>query len=454
MSNGTRDVLIGHYYSRDSSRDLARSGLDGRLQSNDCELMKKCFRIDEVSAGIVKGAKHELAQVTCHKAYLEAASEKDMSISLVSSTLSRPHTLEINSCQIEMFNVISKAVPQEFRLFDRVTKNLHKRFMATDFEYPTRYAPGLVVFDRDPEDGPPAWKNAAATMEVQYNWVDGPSTDDNAKPRKIHEQVGDGCRLRMLCRQEHIFSLSLIISRGKFWGLLFDRDGVTVSPAYDIADTNGDGMDVFIRTLIQLQYRLTEVQLGLDPSVMVTNPSSPSTPTLCSDIGAVFSVEIGDEVWCLGKNLFRSAGLFGCGTSVYLAKLENPTTDRHGETRVLKSTWRASSRPAEGSVFETFLGNLDTDCWPTGLGRILSSGDATAQNPETRTKDIISISYIRRGLASAQSVKTNRILNRLVVREVGKPMWQYSSDVELLLGFRDCLRGSSSPMNIYQPQRY
>jgi hypothetical protein len=351
--------------------------------------------------------------------------------------------------------IISGAVGKKDGPLNRVTVASSTRGLRDNLPVHIKRSPDLVTLDVEPApDVAGKWAHVAATWELKTDAHDGPSddTDPVAKPKAIYGQVGDGCRIRMACRPHQNFTLAVIVAEKHFWGTLWDRDGVTASSAFSLSkDLDSEGMDMFIRVAIQLNRRLTDVELGLDSTIIYKTPKGAHF----SDSVAKATVNFDGQTWTLEERMFQSVALIGRGTSVYLVRNEQ------GVQRVMKSTWRAATRPTEIDQYDKIVDALGEHPWPRGLGRIHSGKDVelgtrvigghnlrTVRNQPTV---VISTDAIRAGLKSRSAIShpgetgNYLVMYRMMLADLGRPFWSYDEDLEIVLAMRDCIKGEHVP---------
>jgi hypothetical protein len=255
----------------------------------------------------------------------------------------------------------------------------------------------------------------------------------------------------MACRPHQNFTLAVIVAGKHFWGTLWDRDGVTASSAFALSkDLDSAGMDMFMRVAIQLNRRLTDVELGLDSTIIYKTPKG----FHFSDSVAEATVNFDGQTWTLLKRMFQSVALIGRGTSVYLVRNEQ------GIQRVMKSTWRAATRPTEFDQYDKIVDALGEEPWPRGLGRIHSGKDVElgtrvigghSLRMRNQPTVVISTDTIRAGLKSRSAIinpgepGNYLIMYRMMLADLGRPFWSYDEDLEIVLAMRDCIKGEHVP---------
>lgn len=142
------------------------------------------------------------------------------------------------------------------------------------------------------------------------------------------------------------------------------------------------------------------------------------------------------------KRLFQSTSLVGRGTSAWLV------TDGN-QRRVMKTAWRSKSRLGEAEIYLRLQIKLDAagKRWPKGVGRVQEGGDVAEKGSGfvRRGSTPLTISRIRRG--AGEVLLEDPVLHRLVLTEVGRPLWEYETPSILLRGLRDAVAGAcASPL--------
>lgn len=261
----------------------------------------------------------------------------------------------------------------------------------------------------------------------------------------VVSQAGDYARFHLSAKPFVLFSVGLLIHGSHFCVAIFDRDGVCISPVGDIWQETR----YFIRVVRSMTCELTGVELGLDPTVTeldlhatrkLLGPSA-TEPTYPSYI--IDSVGNNAQRWCtVGPPIWSSISLLGRGTMVWHVRRYN-ANQLHGPVMVLKTAWRSSKRDPESSIYEAISGRHP------GLANYLIGGDVfdprrvlPVRDASHHDKTVISVCSLR-GNPPHDGAATS-ILHRLIMRSVGKPLWEYKSDLELLRGMVAALQGPSA----------
>lgn len=279
------------------------------------------------------------------------------------------------------------------------------------------------------------WRYRSGFVEVKPKERDGPVPSDPMTVKEIVVQAADYARLHMSARPFQLFSVGLLIFGTKFCVAIFDRDGVQISPIKDMWDDNR----IFVRVIRRLTCDISSVQLGQDPTACILSDDEAvpwqnrvkemgmrSFPTYRVTMGT------GNRCWyTLGPPIWSSLSLLGRGTSVWrVCDASNP-----GKLLVLKNAWRSSERLAESIIYQAIQGSHP------GVAEYEFGDDVMFPG----TDRLISVNNLR----DTDAITDTPILHRLLIATIGRPLWEYTSDLELLLGIRAALKGQLSSLNVY-----
>jgi hypothetical protein len=100
---------------------------------------------------------------------------------------------------------------------------------------------------------------------------------------------------------------------------------------------------------------------------------------------------------------------------------------------IMKTAWRSSARTSESDIYSV-VGDHP------GLAKFICVGDVRhVRNSITvknmRSQDIYDLDA---------DLQTSVLHHRLILGTVGRPLWEYTSDSDLLIGFRDAIRGKTA----------
>ena len=297
---------------------------------------------------------------------------------------------------------------------------------------------------------PTHWRDRVAFVEVKASEDQGP-TSPNDTVKEIAQQAADHARLHMSLAPFQLFSVGLLIYGLQFCVAIFDRAGVTFSPEGCLDTTIGQGWYTFIRIVRCLAVTATPTQLGLDPTA---TPISPS-PTVASMIAKtaqryrvvvpsdlpVYAVSLGgltERRWVTVGPLSSSSSLFGRGTTVWLVgELDGDVPT--GKVAAMKTSWRRVSRTPESAIYQALK---STTSLPPYVANFLEGADVEYPFAASESGDCraIRISTLR----NTPLGEEDSILHRLFLASVGRPIWMFDSEKELILGLKAALHGEPS----------
>ncbi|TFK36489.1 hypothetical protein BDQ12DRAFT_241892 [Crucibulum laeve] len=273
-------------------------------------------------------------------------------------------------------------------------------------------------------------RHQSSFCEVKPTPQQGPKSTDPDIVKPIVAQAADYARLHMSARPFQLFSIGLLIFGSQFCVAIFDRGGVRFSPIHDMWTDTG----IFIRVVRSLTCHLSSVELGQDPSVQILPDEdrrqwikdtaelvykvSESFPTYAITTGSQDS-----PCWyTIGFPLWVSLSLLGRGTSIWL--VQEKGTDN---TFVLKNAWRSAGRSPESNIYRSVKGKHPA------LAEFHDGGDVVFPGHPGR---YITVDNLR---GISPSSEGDVVLHRLLLHSIGRPLWEYSSEKELLQGIRAAL---------------
>ena len=126
----------------------------------------------------------------------------------------------------------------------------------------------------------------------------------------------------------------------------------------------------------------------------------------------------------------------GRGTNVWRVReyVVNDKDDPNlrGNEMIMKTAWRSSARTFESGIY------LAIDQPPEGLAKFECGGDVWY------TGYPITVQNLRgNALHDLDIDPPTPVLHRLILSTVGRPLWEYTSELDLLTGFRAALQGKS-----------
>lgn len=284
--------------------------------------------------------------------------------------------------------------------------------------------PDLTLFDTD-TDGPITpdrmfWRAGAVDFEAKLHASEvpqapRPGSDTNPARKEVIRQGADYARIRFATRPFQRFRVCISICGLLYTVHIYDRGGAVFSETLHISNNLSD----FIRLIRRLSRDVNHVALGLQPDVKVVEGSfgGPVMP--------VFQVPVqGQWFRTIGVPIWQSMGLVGRGTEVWRVEEIGK-----GAIHVLKSAWRHGDRDAESSFYEQLKNPR-----PVGVARYYIGGDVVDESGT-----LVTVSTHRHGLGL--DVALPRVLHRLVLNSVGRPLWQAATEQELVDAFRHVILG-------------
>jgi hypothetical protein len=128
------------------------------------------------------------------------------------------------------------------------------------------------------------------------------------------------------------------------------------------------------------------------------------------------------------------------GTHVWLAREYVPADPSwKGDETIMKTAWGNSQKTPESKVYSSMKLPI------LGLAKFECGGDAIFSGA---TEYPMTVRNLRSDLHDhnflcdyAETTSETPIFHRLILSTVGRPMWSYTTDLDLLTGFRDALQG-------------
>jgi hypothetical protein len=279
------------------------------------------------------------------------------------------------------------------------------------------------------------WRYKSSFVEVKPTEGQGPVPSEPGAIKEIVSQAADYARLHMSARPFQLFSIGLLIFGSKFCVAIFDRDGIRFSPVRDI----WDDVRAFMRVIHRLACDMSPVQLGQDPTIRIFSNTEAafwqerangmqSFPTYAVTMG------VGNRYWyTLGPPIWSSLSLLGQGTAIWRVC----DSAKPNKLLVLNNAWRSSERLAESTIYQTIRGVHP------GVAGYEFGADVVFPDKGRP----ISVRNLRDKFSSSTTASTP-ILHRLFISTIGRPLWDYNSDLELLAGIRSALKGSLLPLYV------
>ncbi|KAF8971103.1 hypothetical protein BDZ97DRAFT_1787725 [Flammula alnicola] len=194
-----------------------------------------------------------------------------------------------------------------------------------------------------------------------------------------------------------------------------------------------DDTEIFIRTVRSVPCHLSIDELGLTLHQNVTESIQKYPYALVSSVGN------DPHRWCtIGPPIWTSLSFSGRGTNVWHVReyVEgiNQEPFLRGNEMILKKAWRSSRRTPESDVY------MSIHPPPEGLTKFECGGDVKLAGYPITVQNLRS-HPVRNFQPEGDIDPPTPVLHRLALGTVGRPMWEYTSDRDLLTGFRDALQG-------------
>jgi hypothetical protein len=320
-------------------------------------------------------------------------------------------------------------VPENFH---RVTVRSGNTIIHSDVTLNGLRRPDLVTYDDRDAGHHYNFHYVGAQWEVKVSAQDAPSPQSH---RPIIGQIADAVRLRMASRPCQLFTLVIIMCDNRFWVSMWDRDGVVISKEHNL-DTRA-GRQLFIRVIISLHFNLDLYDLGLDQNVILPEDKHgkgfayiPSAPDPCP------TVKYGGHKWTLAENIFQSITALGRGTSVW--RVSRKDEDGKLIERAIKWSWRSPERTSEAQIHADILAAFNHK-QPATIAAIDDEYDASLADP----LDLVTVGSLRKNLEPTSAPVNDLTLTCIMAKRVGKSIWKYDTDLEILCAVHDLVEGES-----------
>ncbi|KAI0070655.1 hypothetical protein K474DRAFT_1679987 [Panus rudis PR-1116 ss-1] len=355
-----------------------------------------------------------------------------------------PYLIKILDKVREFYQANGKRIVRRF--FSRDGTKFRTVVLGQEYGAPSRF-PDLLLVDEhlfhspNMKDVECSLSDCLSLVEVKKKKAESPyykrmRHEDDVKG--ILSQAGDYARLHLAARPFQLFGTYLLIYGDMFCIARFDRYGISLSreePMYTwSSDSNKPVVcklqQKFIDVAAQFMTIVDEKVFGADPGVI---------PIRSPEQTVKFSVPVGLSTWTTleGEPFWASMSLLGRGTAVWKVTSDPQTP---GTVRILKNAWRLEGRMSEKDIYDKICAVLEDR---RGLMEVIAGGDvfnAEADSQFTR----LDVAYLRQGLTSdtdgaplaSISAGYNPVLHRVVYGAIGKPLWEFNTEVEFMKGLR------------------
>lgn len=343
------------------------------------------------------------------------------------------------------------------------------------------------------------WRVRDWFLEIKATRAQSGSGITEPSSTNILVQCTDYARLHLSARPFFLFSVGVTYAGSEVCALIFDRDGATVSPPLLLWDASNDTINMdavkhFIRLIRSLTCICSLQDLGQDPTVTLLQddpvreeirlsitqalgaevsrwessiemlqqnrhnlqPGNDekrkqldgelknarkqlrlAKDDMCQPMYPSFVTSLGgrdSRRWCtIGAPIWSSLSFIGRGTSAWRVR-EYKDGALVGPELVMKNAWRTLNRASETSIYDRVHGTHP------GLAVFHTGSDVYYPRPiDDPTKVAITV-YGLRGTDVASGGRDS-CLHRIFLATVGRPLWKYGSDLQLVMGLRSAVEG-------------
>ncbi|KAI0666501.1 hypothetical protein C8Q78DRAFT_1083102 [Trametes maxima] len=324
--------------------------------------------------------------------------------------------------------------------------NSERSLLLDEYQYPdVRSKPDFIITEVEPpkhgnrlDNRLPAdrarWRQCPGFIEVKASPGELPTNRGSTDASLTLAQAADYARLILAARPFQLSAYGVLFCGHCFALALFDRRGILVSPGYSILES--EGLEIFVRIVLRFTWDASDVDLGHDPTVSLLEGSAYYKVEYPR-----FAVKMGDSpdavvLKTVGLPLWVSFSLLGRGTHVWSAT-GFPNEDT---SSILKMSWRSEYRDSESRKYEQ-IRRLYSDRRqniPRGIARFCAGWDVVHG---ARPLSVYSLRQfgLKDGLdpgALCVPGVSDAVLHRVVLADVGEPLWRYTDAAELALVLR------------------
>ncbi|KAG5650556.1 hypothetical protein H0H81_011827 [Sphagnurus paluster] len=368
------------------------------------------------------------------------AEEKKMYDPLVGSFsetfASFPHDC-LFSLKVRLFTHIANfGQPAEPRIFQK-TIGMLKADESHTFGFPS-VSPDVTISAAEVDaSNSKKWRHRDAFGEVKPSKKQGPKPAAAGTIPGIVTQSANYARLFLSARPFMLFCVGILIFGTEFCVGIFDRDGVTFSPIHDMFEDT----ETLVRVVRSVACELSIQELGLDPTVHVLSDKVSKELTGADKYPSALVDSVGSDLrqWCtIGPPIWSSLSYLGRGTNVWLVREVvqgvNQQPLLQGNEMIMKTAWRSSSRTPESDIYMSIQTN------PEGLAKFECGGDVRFPGYARFPITVENLRNEVQKLLNRTLDPPTPVLHRLILGTIGRPMWDYTSDLELVQGFRDAVQ--------------
>ncbi|RPD79631.1 hypothetical protein L226DRAFT_567713 [Lentinus tigrinus ALCF2SS1-7] len=217
----------------------------------------------------------------------------------------------------------------------------------------------------------------------------------------------------------NLFVYGVFVSGNNFCVGRFDRLGTLLSPDHRL--TEGEGLSLFLKVVARLLWEMSRKDLGEDPTV--SRISGRTDGKEYPQYKVTMGGKEDTRAWItVGPPIWVSSSLLGRGTVVWRVLSEGTRLPS-----ILKIAWRSSNRKPELQIYDEIERILKEKnvAYPHNMARALTGGDVRL-NKQT----LMSVRALRGNDAlTPPEIRgiSDRVLHRVSLQKVGKPLWEYTS---------------------------
>ncbi|KAF8966884.1 hypothetical protein BDZ97DRAFT_2057176 [Flammula alnicola] len=431
-----------------SSRDAIKADLVGKIVYDDPAVFMR-LRLDEVNNNFVAICAASLKventdDINLLKELAEKASQKLPEVEEANDKANDPNKERRSGNhgsaeEKRMYDPLVRLFTHIIN-FDRATGP--RRFQRTNgadephtFGFPS-VSPDITISPHGVDSSrSKKWRDRDAFGEVKPSKKRGPKPAIAGTIPAIVTQSADYAGLFMSARPFMLFCVGILIFGTEFCVGICDRDGVMFSPIYDMFQDT----ETLVRVVRSLACNLSIDELGLDPIVRVL------TGQETEELPGKSKYPAGPRQWCtIGSAIWTSLSFLGHGTNVWHVREYvvgvNQQPFLHRTETIMKTAWRSSIRTPESDIYLSLS--------PEGLAKFECGGDVRFPGYAGFPVTVQNLrSHVHKFLSDGDIDPPTPVLHRLVLGTVGRPMWEYKSDRDLLTGFRDALQAHKDLCN-------
>ncbi|PIL26930.1 hypothetical protein GSI_10068 [Ganoderma sinense ZZ0214-1] len=327
------------------------------------------------------------------------------------------------------------------RIIDTIDRALSARCGAPDFAVVDRPRPlnGGALLKRPTK--PVEARHLVSYMVVKNCIFDSPSLPlGKVQGNTTLSEAIEHARSLLACLPFQLYVYGIIVCGSAFWLTWTDRAGVVLSPQYSLLDDAG--LRTFVRIVLSLTWELSPSELGQDPNTEYAQGHK----SLNRDCYPALLVKMhmgapGNKLgsWTTwGDPVSLPCALFGRGTSVWRI-----WADDRGHPAILKVAWTPVNRPSELDIYRRMKEMIeDAQMTIPGMVKLDSIAGGDVHFMLVKGTHPAEVLMTVSALRPQNTVPRNMVdmrLQRVILTDLGKPLWKYRSPEELVRAMRMAL---------------